>query len=177
MTVKYALPLTFLFAREGQLWASLACEISVASYGDSVGKAREMLKEAAEAWVSAEAEQGRGDDLSLPVEADYLAEFMDVPREDLVIEYHASIVSARTGRKPAVTLAEFTPCAVPPACCIPGHMGERRESTPGPSGRSVIVPHTQDDGVLPERTVKRILRDAGISVEDALAFWGVRPQE
>ena len=40
-------------------------------------------------------------------------------------------------------------------------------------GRPVLVPRNRRSGGIPEGTVRAILREAGISREDALAFWGI----
>ncbi len=46
---------------------------------------------------------------------------------------------------------------------------------PSASGGTVSVPRARHSGELPGNTVKRILREAGISIADALAFWGIQP--
>ena len=47
MVTKYAVPLTILFSYEEETkrWASLACEITVGSDGETLDEAREMTKD------------------------------------------------------------------------------------------------------------------------------------
>jgi predicted RNase H-like HicB family nuclease len=116
MVQKHALPLTFLLAydEEAKAWASFACEISVASCGDSVDDAREMLKEAVEIHVSSMVETDHLADLSRPPEPDYLAEYFS--GDGVVTEYHTLFVVVETEPGPRAALLEFVPSAVAPFC-------------------------------------------------------------
>jgi predicted RNA binding protein YcfA (HicA-like mRNA interferase family) len=46
---------------------------------------------------------------------------------------------------------------------------------PGAGGQPVPVPRARGSGAMPAGTVRDILRRAGISVTEALAFWGIAP--
>lgn len=99
---KLVLPFTFLLKREGDIWASLACEVDVASCGDTVDEAREALKDALELYVVPLLESGRLGEIRRPVSRDDLDAFRSDPRaEDLVVECHAMIAEL-TPRGPVV---------------------------------------------------------------------------
>ncbi len=46
---------------------------------------------------------------------------------------------------------------------------------PGTAGQHVPVPRARGPGQMQPNTVRAILAQAGISVADALAFWGITP--
>jgi predicted RNA binding protein YcfA (HicA-like mRNA interferase family) len=46
----------------------------------------------------------------------------------------------------------------------------------GAGGRTVAVPRARGSGRMRSGTVRSILREAGIPVADALAFWGIQPR-
>ena len=48
---QYAIPFTFLFKCERRMWTALACEVDIAACGQSIGEAREALKEAVGIYV------------------------------------------------------------------------------------------------------------------------------
>ncbi len=119
MAEQYALPLTFLFIREGKQWTGLACEIDVASCGDSLEEAREMAKDAVQAYVTVMVEEDRVDDLSRPVPAADLAEIFNMPPEDLVTEYHTLLFSVEGEQELRVAAMSFLRSMVAPTCCHP----------------------------------------------------------
>ncbi len=53
-------------------------------------------------------------------------------------------------------------------------MGPHDVWGPGINGKPVPVPRARSTGELSGETIRSILRGAGISVEDALKFWGIR---
>ena len=114
---RVAYPLTFLLKKEGDGWASLACEVDVASCGDTLDEAREMLKEAVEVSVSSLVEIGKFAEIERPASPELLASFLNVAPEDLVIEYHTLLIAIESDPRPAVTSMEFVPTAVKPGCC------------------------------------------------------------
>ena len=119
MLQRYAVPLTFLFAFDGEAkaWAALACEISVASCGDSPEDARKMIKEAVEIHVSSMIELGKAGDLAQPASAEDLAEYFS--GEGVVAERHVLLVTVETEPGPKATSFEFLPSAVVPYCYPP----------------------------------------------------------
>ena len=117
MAERYAVPLTFIYAREDDAWPALACEIAVGSQGDSVDHAREMLKEAVEVSVSSLVEIGKFAEIERPASPELLSSFLNAAPEDLVIEYHTLLIAIESDPRPAVTSMEFVPTAVKPGCC------------------------------------------------------------
>ncbi len=89
---RIAYPLTFLLRREGGQWSSLACEVDVASCGETLEEAREGLKEAVGLYISAMLEEGKRDSIARPVPQDALREFMAEGDEAPRIEYYTLIV-------------------------------------------------------------------------------------
>lgn len=112
---RLAYPLTFLLKKEGNLWASLACEVDVASCGDTCEEAREMLKEAVALYVTDLVESGELDKVARPVPKEGLTEFATEPPGELHIEYHTLLVSL--GAESPVL--EYVPSMVTPADCRP----------------------------------------------------------
>jgi predicted RNase H-like HicB family nuclease len=119
MLTKVALPLTFLFSyhEESRAWASVACEISVASCGDSIDEARDMLKDAVRIHVSSMVKLGHLADLADPESPESIAELLAVPPEHRAIEYHTAILRLRSEPGPRLTSLQFLPTAVKPVCC------------------------------------------------------------
>ena len=115
MSAKCAVPLTVLYAQDGDAWVVLACELSVVTQGDSVEQAREMLKEAVEVYVSAVVELGQISELARPVEPEYLAEYF--AGEGVITEYHSLLMTVEAEPAPKVVALEFVPSAVAPFCC------------------------------------------------------------
>jgi predicted RNase H-like HicB family nuclease len=117
MLARHAYPLTFLFAydEEAKAWAAYACEISVASCGESLDDAREMIRDAVETTVSYEVEEGDAGRLARPAEAEYIAEFYS--GEGVVTEHCTLLVSVETEPGPRVTSLEFIPLEFAPFCC------------------------------------------------------------
>jgi predicted RNase H-like HicB family nuclease len=119
MVAKYAVPLTILFAYDGETkrWASLACEITVGSDGETLDEAREMTKDAVSLWASFEIEEGAGSDLARPASAELLGRFLEVPSECRRVEYDTLLLTVETEPKPKVLSAEFLPSMVKPVGC------------------------------------------------------------
>jgi predicted RNase H-like HicB family nuclease len=117
MRKRYAIPLTFLFSREEEAWPALACEIGVASQGDSVEDAREMLKEAVEVSVSSLVEIGKLHEIEHPASPELLASFLSAPSEDQITEYHTLLITVESEPAPRVEEMEFVSTAVRPGCC------------------------------------------------------------
>ena len=112
---RVAYPLTFLLKKEGDGWASLACEVDVASCGDILDEAREMLKEAVALYVTDMVESGELDRIARPVPKEGLVEFATDPPGELHLEYHTLLVSLST----APPTLEFLPSMVRPTDCQP----------------------------------------------------------
>ncbi len=112
---RVAYPLTFLLKKEGELWASLACEVDVASCGDTREAAREGLEEAVALYVTDMVEAGELDKISRPVPKEGLVEFATDPPGEVHVEYHTLLVSLAT----APPMLEFLPSMVRPADCQP----------------------------------------------------------
>jgi predicted RNase H-like HicB family nuclease len=108
---RIAYPLTFLLHPEGDQWAALACEVDVASCGDSLDEARGMLKEAVELYVSYLLEHGRRDDIARPVPAEALQEFVEDGDLPPTVESHTLLVTLT----PKVRM-EFVPTGLAPSC-------------------------------------------------------------
>ena len=117
MVEKHAVPLTFLIVRDGEAWVSVACEIYVGSQGSTVDEAREMLKEALEINVSSAVELGQAEDLGSPIPAEDLAELLEVPREQVVVEYHTMLLNVETEPGPHLVSMEFLRSPVTPIGC------------------------------------------------------------
>jgi predicted RNase H-like HicB family nuclease len=112
---RVAYPLTFLLKKEGDAWASLACEVDVASCGDTLEEAREMLKEAVALYVTDMVETGELDKIARPVPKEGLVEFATDPPGELHFEYHTLLVSLST----TPPTLEFLPSMVRPTDCQP----------------------------------------------------------
>lgn len=54
------------------------------------------------------------------------------------------------------------------------HGAEHDVWGPTPRGGTVSLPRARGSGSMPGNTVRGILRDAGIPVTEALAFWGIQ---
>jgi predicted RNase H-like HicB family nuclease len=94
-------PLTFVFKQEGDQWSALACEVDVASCGDTLDEAREGLKDAVELYVSYMLENGHREKVARPVPAGDLAAFCTGKH---VVEYHALILDLIA--RPVLRLSE-----------------------------------------------------------------------
>ncbi len=81
-------PLTFVFKQEDDQWSALACEVDVASCGDTLDEAREGLKDAVELYLSYMLENGFRDKVARPVPQQDLVEFCAGER---IVEYYAAI--------------------------------------------------------------------------------------
>jgi predicted RNase H-like HicB family nuclease len=112
---RVAYPLTFLLKKEGNVWASLACELDVASCGDSLDEAREMLKEAVALYVTDLVESGELDKVARPIPKEALVEFATDPPGELHVEYHTLLVYLKS----VPPTLEFLPSMVRPADCQP----------------------------------------------------------
>jgi predicted RNase H-like HicB family nuclease len=119
MVTKYAVPLTILFSYEEETkrWASLACEITVGSDGETLDEAREMTKDAVSLWASFEIEEGSGPDLARPASAELLGRFLEAPSEYRRVEYHTLLLTVETEPKLTVLSVEFLPSVVKPIGC------------------------------------------------------------
>lgn len=114
---RVAFPFTFLFKCEDGIWTSLACEVDVASCGDTLDQARDALKEAVELYVVDMLERGRLDDISRPVPPDALVELAGDHPEDLKVEYLTMILHIRQEPSPSAADVEFVRSMVAPVNC------------------------------------------------------------
>jgi len=94
-TERVAFPLTFLLKREGDQWASLACELDVASCGDTLESARQALKDAVETYVVYMINEGRMDEVYRPVAESDIADFLTEPPGEHKEEAHILLVEFR----------------------------------------------------------------------------------
>jgi predicted RNase H-like HicB family nuclease len=94
MGERVAIPFTFLFKRESELWTSLACEVDVASCGNTQEDARDALKEALELYVVDLLERGQPDLIPRPIPEEALQEFCNDPPPDkpILVENHTMLV-------------------------------------------------------------------------------------
>ena len=92
---RVAFPLTFLLKREGDQWASLACEVDVASCGDSLESAREMLKDAVETYVVYMINGGHMQEVYRPVSEADISGFLTDPPGEHTEEAHILLVELR----------------------------------------------------------------------------------
>jgi len=111
---RLAYPFTFLFRREGKQWSALACEVDVASCGDTLEEAREGLKEAVELYISYMLENGLRDKVARPVPREDLAEFCSGKHE---VEYYAMIVDLVPRPAPHLLEMQFVRSELAPADC------------------------------------------------------------
>ena len=114
---RLAFPFTFLFKCEAGIWTSLACEIDVASCGDTLDEARDALKEAVELYVVDMLERGRPDEISRPVPPDALVEFAGDQPEDVKAEHLTMTLHIQQEPSPSVTDIEFLRSMVAPVDC------------------------------------------------------------
>jgi predicted RNase H-like HicB family nuclease len=116
---RVAFPFTFLFKCEDGVWSSLACEIDVASCGDTLDEAREALKDAVELYVTTVLEEGvlDIDRISRPVPRDALAEFMGDDPKAVTTEYLTMIAALTQVPLTPITGIEFLRSVVRPADC------------------------------------------------------------
>jgi predicted RNase H-like HicB family nuclease len=106
-------PFTFIFKQEDSAWCALACEVNVASCGNTPDDAREGLKEAVELYLSYMIEHGRRDEIARPTPKEDLAE---ICQGDYVVEYYAALVDITT--QPVFHLGtEFLRSELTPANC------------------------------------------------------------
>jgi len=94
-TERIAFPLTFLLKREGDQWASLACEVDVASCGDTLESARQALKDAIETYVVYMINEGRMDEVYRPLAESDIADFLTDPPGEYKEEAHILLVEFR----------------------------------------------------------------------------------
>jgi predicted RNase H-like HicB family nuclease len=114
---RVAFPFTFLFKREDGVWAALACEVDVASCGDTLDEARKALKDAVELYVVTMLEEGGEDRISRPVPRAALAEFMGDDPQAVTVE-HLTMIAQLAGVPLArVTGIEFVRSMVAPVDC------------------------------------------------------------
>lgn len=112
---RVAYPLTFLLKKEGDLWASLACEVDVASCGENMEAARQNLMEAVALYVTDVLESEGPGEVARPVPEAGLIEFATDPPGAVHVEYHTLLVSLDV-QPPAL---EFVPSLVRPSNCQP----------------------------------------------------------
>ena len=112
MPERLAFPLTLLYKQEGDLWAALACEVDVASCGDTLDEARAMLREAVELYLTEMVASGRRADIERPVPPEELAEFIGEDRENARIERVTAILWRESGERGYC--AEFVPSLTTP---------------------------------------------------------------
>ncbi len=90
---RVALPFTFYLKQEGDQWAALTPEISVSSCGNTLETARQALKDAVETYVFYMIRKGRMREISRPLAADELADFLADPPGAYEVEEHVLFVS------------------------------------------------------------------------------------
>jgi predicted RNase H-like HicB family nuclease len=116
---RVAYPLTFLLKKEGDQWASLTPEMGVASCGDSMEHAREMLKDAIRATYRTMVKKGWTEHLWEPMTPAEVAQFESDPPGEVVRESFVMLVTApATGEQPVTRAAirvEFVPSISPSA--------------------------------------------------------------
>jgi len=112
MAERLAFPLTLLYKQEGDLWAALACEVDVASCGDSLDEARAMLREAVELYLTEMLASGQRTQIERPVPPEALAEFIGEDRENARIERVTAILWTEPGEREYRT--EFVPSLTTP---------------------------------------------------------------
>ncbi len=116
-TERVAFPFTFLLKREGDQWASLACEVDVASCGDTQEEALEGLKEAVELYVVSMLEEGRLSEIERRVPADALAEFFGDHPEEVIVEHRTLVVALVPPSQAAESSGEFLRSVVTQVDC------------------------------------------------------------
>ena len=101
---QYAIPFTFLFKCERRMWTALACEVDIAACGQSIGEAREALKEAVEIYVVSMFECGRRAEIARSISEEDLKEFFHDPPPDEQIqrEDHTMIVAVQPPAQPTI---------------------------------------------------------------------------
>ncbi len=109
---RVAFPLTFLFRREDDQWVSLACEVDVASCGETLEAARDGLQDAVELYVSYMLQNGMRESISRPVPKDLLTEFASEAADSLQVERHTLLVLLQ-----AAPEMEFIPTGIGPTVC------------------------------------------------------------
>jgi len=112
---RVAYPLTFLLKKEGELWASLTPEMGVASCGDNVDHAREMLKDAITGRLRYLLEAGHADQIWHPMTRAGVEDFATDPPGEVTTERYVMVVTvpaeeAGRRRRPRV---EFIPSPTP----------------------------------------------------------------
>ena len=108
-------PLTFVFRQEGDQWSALACEVDVASCGDTLEQAREGLKDAVELYISYMLENGLRGKVARPVPATDLAELCG--SRQVTVEYHVLGLDLISGPVPRPAQMEFVRSELTPADC------------------------------------------------------------
>lgn len=114
---RIAFPLTFLFRQEGEQWVSLACEVDVASCGESRDEAREGLKDAVELYIAYLLEAGERAAISRPVPREAIAEFRSEAGDTFAVERHTLVVVLKPATPKPKLRMEFIPTGVEPAAC------------------------------------------------------------
>jgi len=91
---RLALPFTFLFKRESAIWTALACEVDVASCGDTKDQARDALKDAVGLYVLDMFASSQQDHIERPISEGALQEFYTnpPPEEPITVENQTMIV-------------------------------------------------------------------------------------
>ena len=113
---RLAYPLTFVFMQEGDQWSALACEVDVASCGETIDEAREGLKDAVELYISYMLENGLRHQVARPVPPQDWVEFCG--KSQPTIEYHTLILDLLcAGPTPQLSEIAFVRSEVTPAYC------------------------------------------------------------
>jgi predicted RNase H-like HicB family nuclease len=112
MGERVAYPLTFILKREGNQWASLAPELTVASCGDTMEAAREALEDAIQAYLSFLVSQGRRDEVWRPMSGAEVEDLKNDPPGEVRVESYAMILHLGPEgqeQEPEGVRAEFVP--------------------------------------------------------------------
>ena len=102
---RVAFPLSFLLKRERDQWAALSAEVTVSSCGDTLGDARQALKDAIETYVVYMINERRMDEVYRPLPESDITDFLTDPPGEHIEEAHILLVELRdagTGRAAAV---------------------------------------------------------------------------
>jgi predicted RNase H-like HicB family nuclease len=115
---RIAYQFTFVSRREGSQWSSLACEVDVASCGDTLDAAREALKEAVGLYVAYMIGNGMRESVARQVPEAALQEFTaDRAGGDLVVERLTMLVLLRQAPAPLEVATEFVPTELASMVC------------------------------------------------------------
>ena len=92
-----ALPLTFYLKKEGEQWAALSPELTVASCGETLDEGPEGLKDAIETYVLYMLSQGRVHEIARPMDRKDVGDFLADPPGECVVEEHSLSVASEGG--------------------------------------------------------------------------------